>query len=105
MCPDGTKIKEDDYEGYGVFGGRDIYQLVAEWNAPDRCNGDVDHDRRIGIEISDVNHTDGEHLKYPIKIVESAYCSQDTSYENTPISKSCPNQGYFYNEEETDDTE
>ena len=32
LCPDGTKIHEADYDGYGVFGGKDVYELVAEWN-------------------------------------------------------------------------
>lgn len=33
LCPDGTtKIKEYHYNGYGTFGGNDIYELVAEWN-------------------------------------------------------------------------
>ena len=32
LCPDGTTIYEDEYEGYGVFGGYDIFDLVAEWN-------------------------------------------------------------------------
>ena len=29
---DGTIYKEDNYEGYGVFGGRDFYELLAEMN-------------------------------------------------------------------------
>lgn len=32
LCPDGTAIREDKYEGYGDFGGYDIFELVAEWN-------------------------------------------------------------------------
>lgn len=32
MCPDGTVIREPSYEGYGRFGGRDVYELVADWN-------------------------------------------------------------------------
>lgn len=31
-CPDGNFICENYYDGYGRFGGRDIYELVAEWN-------------------------------------------------------------------------
>ncbi len=31
-CPDGTVIYERSYEGYGVFGGYDIYDLVVDWN-------------------------------------------------------------------------
>lgn len=34
ICPDGTSIKEPYYDGYGLFDGHDIYDLVAEWNRP-----------------------------------------------------------------------
>lgn len=30
ICPDGTCIKEPYYDGYGLFDGHDIYDLVAE---------------------------------------------------------------------------
>lgn len=32
LNPFGEPYKETDYEGYGKFGGRDVYELVAEWN-------------------------------------------------------------------------
>jgi len=32
LNPFGEPYKESDYEGYGVFGGRDVYELVVEWN-------------------------------------------------------------------------
>lgn len=31
-CPNGTVIYENCYDCYGMFGGYDIYDLVAEWN-------------------------------------------------------------------------
>lgn len=31
-CPDGTVIYESCYQCYGMFGGHDIYDLVADWN-------------------------------------------------------------------------
>lgn len=31
-CPDETVIFEECYDGYGRFGGHDIYDLVADWN-------------------------------------------------------------------------
>ena len=35
----GGHIEEECYEGYGVFGGHDIYDLVADWN---REHADLD---------------------------------------------------------------
>lgn len=32
LNPFGESYKESDYEGYGKFGGRDVYELVVEWN-------------------------------------------------------------------------
>lgn len=32
LLPDGDPLLEKSYEGYGEFGGQDIYELVADWN-------------------------------------------------------------------------
>ena len=32
VLPDGTILETRAYDGYGRFGGQDIYELVAEWN-------------------------------------------------------------------------
>ena len=32
ICPDDTIISEPHYEGYGVFDGKDVYDLVVDWN-------------------------------------------------------------------------
>jgi hypothetical protein len=31
-CPNGTFIHEPCYDGYGEFDGRDVYELVVQWN-------------------------------------------------------------------------
>lgn len=34
ICPDNSMILEDAYGGFGIFGGKDIYELVVDWNRP-----------------------------------------------------------------------
>lgn len=86
----GGYILEENYEGYGVFGGQDIYALVARWNCPERCSGRDEEDRIIGIEIACYDE-DNAKLKYPIKIT-----AKFKEYEKAKPSVNCPNQGYFY---------
>ena len=47
----GNVWEEKSYEGYGVFGGKDYYQLLAEMNNAKGLTGDVDNDRLIGINL------------------------------------------------------
>lgn len=32
ICPDGNHIFEESYDGYGKYDGKDIYELVVDWN-------------------------------------------------------------------------
>lgn len=47
----GNIYTEHDYCGYGLFQGKDFYQLLAEMNNAEGLNGDVDNDRSIGIHM------------------------------------------------------
>lgn len=93
----GGYIEEINYEGYGNFGGQDIYSLVARWNNPELCNGDDSYDRVIGIQIACYDK-DNFRLKYPIKITE-----KPVKYEKALPSKDCEYQGYFYDDCYEDD--
>lgn len=86
----GGYIKENNYEGYGEFGGKDIYALVARWNKPELCCGNDDEDREIGIRIACYDE-DNAKLKYPIKITE-----YPCLYEDAEPSTNCEYQGFFY---------
>ena len=62
MSPDGEVYEEEDYQGYGMYGGKDAYALLAqtnveavrEWyNDPEwEPSGDNDEDRGAGIDLS-----------------------------------------------------
>lgn len=98
LNPFGAPYKETNYDGYGVFGGQDVYALVAKWNAPEQCkddNGDWlpdDKIRELGIDLACYDN-DHVQLRYPIKIVEHVM-----SYEEAEISPMCPFQGCTYGE-------
>lgn len=34
ICPDDSIIEEQCYEGYGRFNGKDIFELLVDWNKP-----------------------------------------------------------------------
>lgn len=101
LAPDGTYYQEDYYQGYGVFGGRDAFALLAQWNEPDKCVGDDDKDRSIGI---DLRYNRPEDMRCPIKIVEElpndkSRKSIKAYYNRLGESEDCPYQGYFYDDE------
>lgn len=87
----GGYIKEENYEGFGIFGGQDIYELIARWNFPQKCRGKSKEDiRSIGINSACTDRL-SKRLKYRIKITESP-----DSYENAGASRVCQFQGFFY---------
>ena len=102
-------IVECEYEGYGVFGGVDAYAWLARMNKPEECiiafdeitgglspasNAEADeHDRHIGIDLQ-LNE-----IKYPLKFS----FDENAVYEDLQASESCPNQGFFYPEDEDEE--
>lgn len=113
----GNVIYESCYDGYGNFGGHDVYDLVAEWNKeciPEiirrvrngtwRCNvTEKDIDNLIAYYLGDnINcelrwigimmacyDDDNFALEYPIKITASPM-----KYEQADASRSDPDQGW-----------
>ncbi len=74
---EGNVWKEDSYEGYGEFGGKDYFELLAEMNG-------FPSDRMIGI---DINRTP-KCKKYPILTERKKYNGLfNVSCDN------CPTQG------------
>ena len=96
----GNKWVEQDYEGYGVFGGKDYYELLAEMNGI--TDKDTDRLRSAGISLafSKGNNsgvgTDGVY--YP-NLIEKA----DGWLYQMAGPDSCESQGYFYGDDENND--
>lgn len=112
----GGHIEETCYEGYGVFGGHDVYDLVADWNAAyldevlenaDKWHGghieaNADNLKRLangeeltcekrwlGIILACYDE-DNARLRFPIKITHDPRAV----YEWCAPSKADPNQGW-----------
>ena len=83
----GNSWTEDNYEGYGEFGGKDFYELLAEMNG-------LDSDRQLGIKLA---FSDKPYISP--NLVERIQGWEYTSDE----PENCENQGFFYEDEEDDD--
>lgn len=117
-----NKYVEDCYEGYGVFGGKDFYELVAEMNGYEiSCSGSTplvihgpegkfiglydkyedaaDKMRNIGIELAFDGHPHGDNpaIKYPSLTEQGWWCDGQ-------CPESDPDQGFpmdeMYDEDE-----
>lgn len=96
ITPEGQVFTEKDYEGYGEFGGKDYYQLLAELNGV--------KDRAAGADLVFNENPTGDDTPgviYP-KLVE--YLEKDvvSQYNSPPNPRSCEYQGYFYDDEQKD---
>ena len=106
----GNKWVEQDYEGYGVFGGKDYYELLAEMNGvverdKVELQGEAytDYMRGKGIDLAFHNNGSGDHTEdvlYP-NLVEMA---DGWPYDPTG-PESCESQGFFYDDETDEDDE
>ena len=88
----GNLYREDNYEGYGVFGGKGYYELLAEMNG-------MQSDSDIGVSLAFENNKDGEN---PNIIYPNLSESPNWIWRNE-IPKSCIYQGFFYENEPCDD--
>ena len=147
ITEDGRVFTEEEYEGYGVFGGTDIYELIAEMNG--LClDGDTDQKRGAAIDLlhktiitngersytrgvdftnweqpleteggktanllvsegwkqvypngyGDFNIAAKNGIKLP-KLVEEI----PTDFNDVSYPKNCPDQGYFFSDDDDDD--
>ena len=99
----GNVWTEDNYDGYGRFGGKDFYELLAEMNGftSDKTGDEyTDEARGEGISLAFDGNGSGvgtEGVYYP-NLVEQA---KGWVYEMAGPD-SCDFQGYFYDEEDLD---
>jgi hypothetical protein len=98
ITPDGRVFTENEYDGYGVFGGKDFCELLAELNG-------LGSDRSAGIDICFKNNPNGDNTPgviYP-KLVENLESDVVAQYNSLPNPETCEAQGYFYGDDEEED--
>ena len=83
----GNVWEEDSYDGYGEFGGKDYYELLAEMNGIEG--------RQAGIDLAFADPA--RPCLFP-----NLARRKDWAYVNSQ-PESCPEQGYFYYNEDEDD--
>ena len=137
---EGRQWVEENYEGYGEFGGKDYYELVAEMNG--EATGHLDTDRGIGIHLElgvssirnkktqevyrgrgyDFFNWDSDILPNGSSanaLVATGEWEQITIFKENVLlpnltenpkhkwidegPEGCPDQGYFYSDEEDED--
>ena len=100
ITPDGRVFTEEDYEGYGEFGGKDFFELLAEING-------LESDREIGIDLVFKDNPGGDNTPgviYP-KLVECLDDDVVVQYNILENPESCEAQGYFYGDDEDESDE
>jgi hypothetical protein len=100
----GNVWTESEYDGYGRFGGKDYYELLAEMNGftSDKTGDEyTDEARGFGITLAFEGNGSGvatEGVYYP-NLIEKA----DGWVYEMGGPDSCDYQGYFYDETDYDD--
>jgi len=82
---------EEDYEGYGRFGGKDYYELLAEMNG-------LGSDRNKGLWLQ--YDSKGINIIYPALF--EAFEGADSQWEDYRgvAPEDCEYQGYFYDDDD-----
>ena len=100
----GNQWVETEYDGYGVFGGKDYYELLAEMNGVTSTLQGEEYTNEVrskGIDIAFKDNPNGDGtigVKYP-NLVEKP---ENWVYDETG-GESCEFQGYFYDDNYEDD--
>ena len=78
----GNRWREDNYDGYGEFGGKDFFELMAEMNGL--------KDRLEAISLV--------HANPPVDHIQPNLTERANHRWRDIKQKGCDSQGFFYNE-------
>ena len=119
ILPDDTYIYEDNYGGYGVFGGRDFYGLVWQLNSDEKPKAGRGKVRETQAELCEVfdetNRGKGISLAYREEnmrgldvepgppVILPRFAEKLVPWASLPDPVCCPNQGFGRQEESEDE--
>lgn len=94
---DGRVYTEENYEGYGVFGGKDFYELVAELNDLEGRDSGIEiyfsKERIIPRLVEELpNLPSMSMVEDPTKIKKQ----WEKWFDQLPEPEDCEYQGFFY---------
>jgi len=106
----GNRWEEKKYDGYGVFGGKDFYDLVAEMNGYTEedvktIKGGYKELRQIGINLAfneggyKTRHPKGKTL-FPALVTNKNYNWKSHDFSKEPEND--PNQSWYQEPDEDD---
>ncbi len=121
FLPDGT-TRSGVYDGYGNVDGFDVRDALRShykdvkhepdlivsvtpiggaWDVRTASGAEYrqtgTREEAESVTASHANdHVEFEFIEEHIKMVKTAYVTPDMTYKNLPVSKRCPEQGYFY---------
>jgi hypothetical protein len=94
---EGNKWKETKYDGYGVFGGMDFYDLVATMNGYD-----ADREKGIDLAFGKLKTKDKKRKTlFPALVEDPRYNWKRHNFTEQPEND--PNQSWYQEEEDYDD--
>lgn len=87
-----THTESDYYDGYGVFGGKDYYEFMAEMNGKTLADFDGDREklRYAGIEMA----FDGDPYGASTKWKHPTLTLVESDYHNGEAPECDPDQGF-----------
>jgi hypothetical protein len=109
---DGNKWTEHSYQGYGVFGGKDYFDLLAEMNGYDKddvgklkneFDRPIDTLRQIGIEVAygKLEPRNSKPVLFPALVKNADYNWKQHDFSKE--AQSDPDQSWEPDETEYDD--
>ena len=92
----GNVWHEPDYDGYGVFGGKDYYELMAEMNGMDMSSRDQARIKAVEADCDYMEKRWSQDDPPPDIKFPQITRTKGWKWDENLVTMHCPDQGYFY---------